>query len=85
MFGTQRGQSPKRVEKQSSCSPQKNRQRDNDSYHEQGRKIKVQLDSKKHYDHLKAPMVKTTQEKADEFIRRLHRGEHIVDMTKKWP
>ena len=43
---------------------------------------KVQLDNRKH---LKAPMVKSTQEKADDFISRLHRGEHIVDMTKKWP
>ena len=67
----------------------KGRQRDNDSYHEQGKKIyeaKVQLDNRKHYDRLKAPMVKSTQEKADDFINRLHRGEHIdAMMTKKWP
>ena len=30
-------------------------------------------------------MVKSTQEKADDFIRRLHRGEQIDVMTKKWP
>ena len=44
----------------------------------------VQLDNRKHYERLKAPMVKTTQEKANDLINRLHQGEHIDDMTKKW-
>ena len=44
----------------------------------------VQLDKRKHYDHLKALMVKTTQEKVNDLISRLHQGEHIDDMTKKW-
>ena len=29
-------------------------------------------------------MVKTTQEKVNDLINRLHQGEHIDDMTKKW-
>ena len=29
-------------------------------------------------------MVKTTQEKVNDLISRLHQGEHIDDMTKKW-
>ena len=45
---------------------------------------KVQLDNRKHYERLKAPMVKTTQEKVNDHIKQLHRGEHIDDMTKKW-
>ena len=45
---------------------------------------KVQLDNRKHYECLKAPMVKTTQEKVNDLISRLHQGEHIDDMTKKW-
>ena len=44
---------------------------------------KVQLDNRKHYEHLKAPMVKTTQEKVNDLIYQLHQGEHIDDMTKK--
>ena len=43
----------------------------------------VQLDNRKHYERLKAPMVKTTQEKVNDLIDRLHQGEHIDDMTKK--
>ena len=45
---------------------------------------KVQLDNRKHYERLKAPMVKTKQEKVNDLISRLHQGEHIDDMTKKW-
>ena len=45
---------------------------------------KVQLDNRKHYERLKAPMVKTTQETVNDLISRLHQGEHIDDMTKKW-
>ena len=44
---------------------------------------KVQLDNRKHYKRLKAPMVKTTQEKVNDLINQLHQGEHIDDMTKK--
>ena len=44
----------------------------------------VQLDNRKHYERLKAPMVTTTQEKVNDLINRLHQGEHIDDMTKKW-
>ena len=44
----------------------------------------VQLDNREHYKTLKAPMVKTTQEKVNEIINLLHRGKHIDDMTKKW-
>ena len=44
---------------------------------------KVQLDNRKHYERLKAPMVKTTQEKVNDLINQLHQGEHIDDMTKK--
>ena len=44
----------------------------------------VQLDNRKHYERLKAPMVKTTLEKVNDLINRLHQGEHIDDMTKKW-
>ena len=66
----------------------KRRQRDNNSYHEQlAEKIyeaNVQLDNRKHYERLKAPMVKTTQEKVNDLINRLHQGKHIDDMTKKW-
>ena len=47
-------------------------------------KAKVQLDNRKHYERLKVPMVKTTQEKVNDLINRLHKGEHIDDMTKKW-
>ena len=45
---------------------------------------KVQLDNRKHYERLKAPMVKITQEKVNDLISRLHQGEHIDEMTKKW-
>ena len=45
---------------------------------------KVQLDNRKHYERLKAPMAKTTQEKVNDLINQLHQGEHIDDMTKKW-
>ena len=45
---------------------------------------KVQLHNRKHYERLKAPMVKTTQEKVNDLISQLHQGEHIDDMTKKW-
>ena len=45
---------------------------------------KVQLHNRKHYERLKAQMVKTTQEKVNDLISRLHQGEHIDDMTKKW-
>ena len=45
---------------------------------------KVQLDNREHYERLKVPMVKTTQEKVNDLISRLHQGEHIDDMTKKW-
>ena len=41
----------------------------------------MQLDNRKHYERLKAPMVKTTQEKINDLISRLHKGEHIDDMT----
>ena len=44
---------------------------------------KVQLDNRKHYERLKAPMVKTTPEKVYDLINQLHQGEHIDDMTKK--
>ena len=44
----------------------------------------MQLHNRKHYERLKAPMVKTTQEKVNDLISRLHQGEHIDDMTKKW-
>ena len=44
---------------------------------------KVQLDNRKHYERLKAPMVKTTPEKVNDLINQLHQGEHIDDMTKK--
>ena len=45
---------------------------------------KMQLDNREHYERLKAPMVKTTLEKVNDLIRRLHQGEHIDGMTKKW-
>ena len=38
----------------------------------------VQLDNRKHYERLKAPMVKTTQEKVNDLISRLHQGEHTL-------
>ena len=44
---------------------------------------KVQLDNRKHYERLKAPTVKNTQEKVNDLINQLHQGEHIDDMTKK--
>ena len=44
---------------------------------------KVQLDNRKHYESLKAPMVKTTQGKVNDLINKLHQGEQIDDMTKK--
>ena len=44
----------------------------------------MQLDNRKHYERLKAPIVKITQEKVNDLISRLHQGEHIDDMTKKW-
>ena len=44
----------------------------------------MQLDNRKHYERLKAPMVKTTQAKVKDLINQLHQGEHIDDMTKKW-
>ncbi|CAH3019250.1 unnamed protein product, partial [Porites evermanni] len=45
---------------------------------------KVQLDNRKNYQRLKSPVVKTTQEKVNDLISRLHQGKHIDDMTKKW-
>ena len=45
---------------------------------------KVQLDNRKHYERLKAPMLKITQEKVNDLIKQLHLGEHVDDMTKKW-
>ena len=62
----------------------KGKQRDNDSNHEQGRQNIRGQGNRKHYEHLKAPIVKTTQEKVNRFINQLHQGEHIDDMTKKW-
>ena len=44
----------------------------------------MQLDNRKHYERLKASMVKTTQEKVNGLISRLHQGEHFDDITKKW-
>ena len=44
----------------------------------------VQLDNRKHHERLESPMVKTTQEKVNDLINRLHQGEHMDDMTKKW-
>ena len=45
---------------------------------------KVQLDNRKRYERLKAPMVKTTQEKVNDLINRLHQIEkHIDDMTRQ--
>ena len=44
---------------------------------------KVQLDNRKYYERLKAPMVKTTPEEVNDLINQLHQGEHIDDMTKK--
>ena len=41
----------------------------------------MHLDNRKHYEHLKAPMVKTKQENIDDLI---NQGKHIDDMTKKW-
>ena len=41
---------------------------------------KVQLDNRKRYQRLKSPMVKTTQEKVNDLISRLHQGERIDDM-----
>ena len=41
---------------------------------------KVQLDNRKYYERLKSPMVKTTQEKVNDLISRLHQGERIDDM-----
>ena len=38
----------------------------------------VELDNRKHYERLKAPMVKTTQEKVNDLINRLHQGEHTL-------
>ena len=58
----------------------------NFSYHDEADKIyeaKVQLDNRKHYERLKASMVKTTQEKVNDLINQLHQGKHIDDMTKK--
>ena len=45
---------------------------------------KVQFDNRKHYERLKAPMVKITQATVNDLINQLHQGEHIDDMTKKW-
>ena len=44
----------------------------------------MQLNNRKRYDRLKVLMVKTTQEKVNDLINRLHQGEHIDDMTEKW-
>ena len=48
------------------------------------RMIALQLDFWKNYERLKAPMMKTTQEKVNDLVSRLHQGEHIDDMTTKW-
>ena len=45
---------------------------------------KVQLDNREQHERLKAPMVKTTEEKVNNLINRLNQGEHIDNMTKKW-
>ena len=39
---------------------------------------------RKHYEPLKTPMVKITQEKVHDLINRLHQGEHIDNMSRKW-
>ena len=46
-------------------------------------KAKVQLANRKHYEHLKAPMVKTIQKKVNDLMNQLHQDD-IDDMTKKW-
>ena len=44
----------------------------------------VQLDNGMRYERLKAPMVKTIQEKVNDLINQLHQGENIGDMTMNW-
>ena len=46
-------------------------------------KAKVQLDNRKHYERLKAPMVKTIQKKVNDLMNQLHQDD-IDDMTNKW-
>ena len=48
------------------------------------REAQVQPGNRDHYKPLKAPIVKTTQDKVNEIINQMHRGKHIDDMTKKW-
>lgn len=42
------------------------------------------LDNREHYNPLRKPMVKDTQQRVNQIITRLHQGNHIDDMTAKW-
>ena len=42
------------------------------------------LDNREHYNPLRQPMVKDTQQRVNQIITQLHQGNHTDDMTAKW-
>ena len=44
----------------------------------------VLLDNREHYNPLRQPMVKDTQQRVNQIITQLRQGNHIDDMTAKW-
>ncbi|CAH3180095.1 unnamed protein product, partial [Porites lobata] len=48
------------------------------------KEAQVLLDNREHYNPLRQPMVKDTQQRVNQIISQLHQGNHIDDMTAKW-
>ena len=48
------------------------------------KEAQVLLDNREHYNPLRQPMVKDTQQRVNQIITQLHQGNHIDDMTAKW-
>ena len=48
------------------------------------KEAQVLLDNIEHYNLVRQPMVKDTQQRVNQIITQLHQGNHIDDMTAKW-
>ena len=48
------------------------------------KEAQVLLDNGEHYNPLRQPMVKDTQQRVNQIITQLRQGNHIDDMTAKW-
>ena len=48
------------------------------------KEAQVLLDNREHYNPLRQPMVKDTQQRVNQIITQLHQGNQIDDMTAKW-